>query len=98
EEERHVSDAVVEGEFVQVAGVLAEVFLEKHLVDRLDDRVQPGVLVVEKQPGMRLALGLETHAAEEQHGQTLAKVRRVLCLIAKDDRLQSEKLLIGGPA
>ena len=47
---------------------------------------------------MRLALGLETHAAEEQHGQTLAQVRRVLCLIAKDDRLQPEKLLIRGPA
>jgi hypothetical protein len=33
EEERHVSDAVVEGEFVEVAGVLAEILLEKHLVD-----------------------------------------------------------------
>ena len=47
---------------------------------------------------MRLAPGLEAHAAEEQHGQALAHVRRILRLIAEDDRFQPEKLLIRGPA
>ena len=86
---------VVELVFVQVAGVLAEVFLQEVGVVFLDDCVQTGELIVDVQTRVSLARRRDSKIAEEQHAEALAHVRRILRVVSQKDRVQTEERLAG---
>jgi hypothetical protein len=67
--------------------------VEEHLVHRLDDRVEAGVLVVDVEARMRLARCRYAQAREQRHAEPLVQVAGILDVVAQYDGLQPEKLL-----
>ena len=78
--------------------VLAERPTDEPLVDRLDDGIQPGELVVDIETRVRLARRGQAHPSEERHRQTLLQHGRILHQVIEDEGLQSGDGLVHGVA
>src|SRR5262245_57281279 len=84
--------------FVEISAVLAEMVFQKQGVDALDDHVQAHVLVVDVESRVCRAGYGYAKRLHELKRDALVEHRRLLSVVAQNNRRQSQESLIGAVA